>query len=116
MDLTTFLNDFGKRVRAVRKAKKISQERLAELSGLHPTYISDIERGKVNASIYSCFMISNALGVPQSELVPVGVKKGGEKIENEIVAVTGLIRELNRKHQHFIVATVKGMITAIEEI
>lgn len=61
-------------------------------------------------------MISNALGVPQSELVPIGVKKGDEQIENEIVAITGLLRELNRKHQHLVVAAVKGMITAIEDV
>ncbi|MFV1951069.1 MAG: helix-turn-helix domain-containing protein [Nitrospinota bacterium] len=43
----------GEKIRAIRKAKKISQETLAELSGLHPTYISDIERGKVNASVHT---------------------------------------------------------------
>lgn len=116
MELNTFLSVFGKRVRAVRKAKKISQERLAELSGLHPTYISDIERGKVNASIYSCFMITNALGVSLSELVHSGLKKGDEEIENEIVVIIGLIRGLNKKSQQIVLAAARGMITAIKEV
>lgn len=35
---------FGTNVRKLRKEKNISQEKLAELSGLHRTYISDIQK------------------------------------------------------------------------
>ena len=57
------LKIIGERIRTVRKVQKISQERLAELSGLHPTYISDIERGKVNASLYTFYMISMSTNI-----------------------------------------------------
>ena len=40
---------YGKAVRAIRQDKKISQEELGDLCGLHRTYISDIELGKRNA-------------------------------------------------------------------
>lgn len=42
---------FGSRIAYLRKAKGISQETLAELSGLHRTYISSLEVGKRNISI-----------------------------------------------------------------
>ena len=43
----------GQRIRNHRTAKGLSQERLAELSGCHPTYIGQIERGEKNATIES---------------------------------------------------------------
>ena len=40
------LKKFGERVRELRTKKGLSQEELAELSGLHRTYISSLELGK----------------------------------------------------------------------
>ncbi len=60
MNVKKYLKFIGEKIRNIRKKKKFSQKRLAELSELHPTYISDIEHGKVNASIYSFYKIANA--------------------------------------------------------
>lgn len=46
-----------------------TQKQLANLSGLHRTYISDIERGKRNISITTYTRISNALEMPVSSLM-----------------------------------------------
>lgn len=116
MKPTTFLKILGERIRAIRKSKKISQERLAELSGLHPTYISDVERGKVNASIYSCYMITKALDVPFSELISSNMDKKTAGTENEIAVVMGLLRELDKKKQTLILSAVKGILSSIEKI
>lgn len=113
MSFNAFLKAFGKRVRAVRKSKNISQEKLAELAGLHPTYISDVERGKVNASIYSCYMITNALDVPLSEFI--SLYKGDEEIENELAVLNGLIRQLDQKKQQLILSALRGMLSTIEK-
>ena len=43
----------GQRIRNYRTAKGLSQEKLAELSGCHPTYVGQIERGEKNATIES---------------------------------------------------------------
>ena len=42
---------FGKRLREIRHKKGLSQERLADLAGLHRTYISGVERGERNISL-----------------------------------------------------------------
>jgi transcriptional regulator with XRE-family HTH domain len=61
---------FGKRLREVRARKGISQERLAELAGLHRTYVSSVERGERNISLVNIESLAAALGVPMAELMP----------------------------------------------
>jgi transcriptional regulator with XRE-family HTH domain len=47
----------------------MSQEKLAEESGLHRTYISSIELGKRNISLANIHKIARALGVSMTELL-----------------------------------------------
>ena len=54
----------GHRIRSYRTQKGWSQEKLAELSGCHPTYIGQIERGEKNATIESVEKIASALDLP----------------------------------------------------
>ena len=68
----------GQRIRNYRTAKHLSQEKLAELSGVHPTYIGQIERGEKNATIESIEKISAALNISLSKLF----EKLGVKDEN----------------------------------
>lgn len=58
----------GQRIRNYRIEKGLSQEKLAELSGCHPTYIGQIERGEKNATVESVGKIASALGVSLSRL------------------------------------------------
>lgn len=116
MNSTKFLKNIGDRVRTIRKAKNISQEKLAELSGLHPTYISDIERGKVNASIYSYHMIANALDVPLSELVNIPVGKIEKKIEGEVSVMIDQLKSLEKKKQTVFLSAAKGLISGLKSI
>ena len=58
----------GQRIRNYRTQLGYSQEKLAELSGCHPTYIGQLERGEKNATLESIEKISSALGVTLSRL------------------------------------------------
>lgn len=58
----------GQRIRNYRVQQKLSQEKLAELSGCHPTYIGQLERGEKNATLESIEKIASALGIPLSKL------------------------------------------------
>ncbi len=60
----------GNKIKQIRQKKKLSQEKLAFESGLHRTYISDIERGSRNVSIKNIEKIAKALGVSLKELMP----------------------------------------------
>ena len=48
MDKEPILLQFGQRVQEIRKARNLSQEKLAELAGVHRTYIGMIERAEKN--------------------------------------------------------------------
>lgn len=54
---------FGKNIRKYRNEKGISQEKLAELSGLHRTYISDIERFQRSISLENIQRLADALNI-----------------------------------------------------
>jgi transcriptional regulator with XRE-family HTH domain len=59
----------GEKIRHYRKSKGLSQEKLAELSDLHRTYIGGVERGERNISLLNLIYIARSLGVTLSEIV-----------------------------------------------
>jgi len=59
---------FGKSVRRLRVKRDLSQEALADLAGLHATYIGRIERGRQNISLTNIGKIARALKVKPGEL------------------------------------------------
>jgi transcriptional regulator with XRE-family HTH domain len=66
---TELLQIVAGRVRSGRVALGLSQEQLAELSGLHRTYVGAIERAERNITLKSLLALARALGVlPQNLL------------------------------------------------
>jgi transcriptional regulator with XRE-family HTH domain len=59
----------GSRIREIRKSKKMTQEKLAELSGVEPSNISHIERAATKLSLPTLINIANALVVTLDEIV-----------------------------------------------
>lgn len=56
-------------VRRRRKARNLTQEKLGELAEFHRTYVSQLERCKVNISIDGLERIARILGVETAELL-----------------------------------------------
>jgi transcriptional regulator with XRE-family HTH domain len=59
----------GAAVKAHRREADLTQVQLAERTGLHPTYISHIERGAGNPSWAALSRLCKGLGVPRWTLV-----------------------------------------------
>jgi transcriptional regulator with XRE-family HTH domain len=60
---------FGRQVRKTREQQGISQEKLAARAGIHRTYVSSIELGKVRLGLDIARKVAAGLGLPLSVLI-----------------------------------------------
>lgn len=68
MDETYIKLKFGANIKKIRTSKNLSQEKFAELVGLHRTYITEVERGLRNVSLINIVKIAKGLDISISEL------------------------------------------------
>ena len=60
---------FGGAVRALRMRRGLTQEALAERAQLHRTYVTEVELGRRNVSLYNIGRLAAALDVSMMELI-----------------------------------------------
>lgn len=60
---------FGLRLAEIRKAKGLSQERLALESGLARSYLGGVERGQRNIALLNIYRLAETLGVAPAQLL-----------------------------------------------
>jgi transcriptional regulator with XRE-family HTH domain len=69
------LIQIGKRIRAIRKARGLSQEQMAMEAGLDRAYYGRVERGEANVAALNLLRIAKALDVDVGQFFPGGSKK-----------------------------------------
>ena len=72
----------GLNVQELRRAKRLSQEELADLCKIHQTYLSGVETGKRNPSLLVLERIAAALGVDPEELVRRRRRRAGGVVDS----------------------------------
>lgn len=60
---------FAQRLRQIRQIRGLSQEELANMAGLHRTYVGSVERSERNVSIDNMERLAKALEVDITELL-----------------------------------------------
>jgi transcriptional regulator with XRE-family HTH domain len=65
-------------IRGFRQKRELSQEVLADLCGLHRTYVGSVERGERNVTLSTLEVFAQVLGVSVPELLTPG-PSGGRK-------------------------------------
>lgn len=59
----------GRNFARLRHERGLTQEQVAELSGLSQQYLSDLERGRRNPTIITLYELAQALGISHVALV-----------------------------------------------
>jgi len=63
---------FARKLKELRVEKGLSQEELADMSGLHRTYVGSVERGERNISIDNMERLADALNIQIMDLLNDG--------------------------------------------
>lgn len=79
------LDLLGKRVKALREKRELTQEELEEKTGVNTKYISAIERGQKNATIKTLEKIAEGLDVELYELFLFTVEPGSERAMRKVI-------------------------------
>ena len=80
-------SDIGKRIKGARLENKMQQEKLAELSNISVTHISNIENGKTKLSLPAILKIANALSISMDELLCGNLLHGKKILESELSSI-----------------------------
>ncbi|WP_367391884.1 helix-turn-helix domain-containing protein [Lewinella sp. LCG006] len=63
-------NWIGNEVSKLRRKKRLSQAKLAELTGLSRSSVSNIEKGRQQSPLHVLWQIAEVLGVPITDIIP----------------------------------------------
>ncbi len=108
------LIDLGNYIREKRQSAGMSQERLAEKSGLSPNTVSRIEGGQMAMSMETFQKIVRALGLDANVLL--GAAELTEKDEEDLQNLFCRMRYLKQGERKVIVETVAALIDALEKL
>lgn len=101
---------FGGKVRALRKAKSLTQEQLGERAGLHHTYIGAIERAECNLSMDNIEKIAKGLEVKSEELFAFSSEQISVSEKDKLVMeIAASLKERD-------VETLKQILNIVKEI
>ncbi|MBI2058708.1 MAG: helix-turn-helix transcriptional regulator [Nitrospirae bacterium] len=105
----TFLQQVGRRIRELRKRRKLSQEKLAELAGIHPTHMNRIEAGRINMTAAVLQGIGKSLGVSVAELVDVGAEQGAAE-DDRIQSLARRIKQLKTERKKIVYDVLEVLV------
>ncbi len=98
--------DIGARIRAERMKQDISQQTLAEMTGVGTTHISHIETGNTVPSIKVFIAIVNALNLSADELLRNQIHRVKHVLEGEIA---GILEDCSDEESRVIADTAKAL-------
>ena len=104
--MTDILVKLGARIKELRKARNITQEKLVEIIGSDTNNLSRIENGKKFMSAEKLVKIAEALNVNIKELFDFGHILSHDELKQEIISG---INNLSTKQLQYIYKTLKNL-------
>ncbi len=99
--------EIGRRIKEIRKQKKIPQEKLAEMIGITPNYMSALERGAYNIKLDLLVQIIDCLDITADDLFRDVVKNG---YVNRASRITDEISSLPQDEQQRIFEVLDALL------
>jgi transcriptional regulator with XRE-family HTH domain len=99
---------FGKRVRAIRKAAKITQEKAAEAAHLNSKYLGEIERGEKRPSFEAIIALAKALNVSPEAFFQLDREDGDEKTLRRRIET--LLKDVNLQQLRQVQRLLKALL------
>lgn len=106
--MSSIKEEIGSGIRSIRKAKRISQENLADVAGVSPSYMGEVERGVRNISVETLEKICDALGVLAIDIFRASGLQKESKHSEKAVAL--------EKHMAFMTIRSKQEIELINKL
>lgn len=117
----------GEKIRSARQEAKLTQKRVAELSGIAEPTIRKYESNRLNPKIGTLKKLANAIGCDVMELLDGLDEKGNdaiqrgvldtldnkiaeEKREKHIATITALFAQLNRHGREKVISYAEGLV------
>ena len=97
----------GRRIKAAREQKRLTQEQLAELVDLSPMHVSVIERGVKLPKLETLINIANVLDVSADVLLQDVVNNQTKLCSSE---ASELISQLPREDQRRVLAALRSFV------
>lgn len=99
----------GEQLKKARKDRDLTQEQLAERSGLSTRHIAKIEKGDVNPSFEVLSTLVKTLCVSFDAIFD----PASEQVEAELQEIAGLYRACPEEGQHLVLATMRTMVNKL---
>ncbi|MBR0303906.1 MAG: helix-turn-helix transcriptional regulator [Clostridia bacterium] len=112
MDGAVDYKALGARIRAARRARGMTQERLGELCGISTAHMGHIERGTRIPSLDTFYKIASSLAVTADELLLDSPKNP----DSALLAVSKTLEGKDRAKVKAFVAAVKALADKIDEL
>lgn len=100
----------GKRIKAIRKRRKLSQMALSEVLDCTPNHLSYIENGNRSMSLTKFVQLANALGASADELLMDSLDCPAKAMDHKFSSIMADCSECEKRVLLSILFAVKGVI------
>ena len=102
----------GKRIRSARKECQLTQQELADQSGLAVKTIQDIEKGRKNPTYETLCMLIDRLGVSPNTLFPSKSNVDKDSLQHFL----GKLQSCNKQNQKMVLNSLNFLVDQVLEI
>ena len=97
----------GARIRSIREAKGLTQEKLAEVMDINSKYLSNIERGKENPTLDMLIRFTEALKVEMWEMFDFGHEVGLKEMKE---SMSKLLKESEEEKLRLAIKILRAVV------